>query len=152
MISVAGARRHAESLTGGALASALVDIPGSSKAFRGGVVAYATELKATLLGVDRAGLDSAGPVRAEVALAMARGVRDRLGSTYGLATTGVAGPDPADGVAPGTAFVAVSGPDAGADMALALAVLGGRDRVRRMVVIHALDLLRRTLLGLEQPV
>ena len=80
----------AESLTGGLVAAALTDIPGASEAFRGGVVAYATELKVLLLGVDRAMLARHGAVYAPVAAAMATGVRTRLGATYGVATTGVA--------------------------------------------------------------
>jgi nicotinamide-nucleotide amidase len=135
----------AESLTGGALAAALVDIPGSSSAFVGGVVAYATTLKTSLLGVDHALLAAGGPVQAEVALAMARGVRSRLGATYGLATTGVAGPEPVDGVPAGTAYVAVAGPVAGDDQAVLVQLPGGRDRVRSMVVVQVLDLLRGRL-------
>jgi nicotinamide mononucleotide (NMN) deamidase PncC len=100
--------------------------------------------------VDDGLLAAAGPVQPEVALAMARGVRERLGATYGLATTGVAGPGPVDGVAAGTAYVAVSGPGAGDDRAVALQLPGGRERVRRLVVVHALDLLRQTLLASEQ--
>jgi nicotinamide-nucleotide amidase len=145
----------AESLTGGALASALVDVPGSSVAFRGGVVAYASELKTELLGVDAGLLAAGGAVQAEVAVQMARGVARRLGTTYGVATTGVAGPDPVDGVAPGTAYVAVagatgSGRSAGGEDVVELALPGPRDRVRRLVVVHALDLLRRRLLDAEQ--
>ena len=82
----------AESLTGGLVAAALTDIPGASASFRGGVVTYATELKASLLGVDRGMLARHGAVYAPVAAAMAAGVRTRLGATYGVATTGVAGP------------------------------------------------------------
>ena len=84
----------AESLTGGLLAAALTGIPGASAVFRGGVVAYATELKAVLLGVDRGLLEAHGAVSAEVASAMAEGVRGRLGAAVGAATTGVAGPTP----------------------------------------------------------
>ena len=84
----------AESLTGGLVAAALTDVPGSSNAFRGGVVAYATELKAQVLGVDALMLKQHGPVYAPVAAAMAEGVRKRLGATVGVATTGVAGPGP----------------------------------------------------------
>ena len=140
----------AESLTGGALAAALVDIPGSSTAFRGGVLAYATELKTHLLGVDAALLAAGGPVQAEVAAAMADGVRERLGATFGVATTGVAGPDTVDSTPPGTAYVAVSGPGSGARRVQELHLPGGRQTVRRLVVVHALDLLRRTILDLEQ--
>ncbi len=102
----------AESLTGGLLAGALTDVPGASAVFRGGVVAYATELKAILLGVDRALLAAQGAVSAEVAAAMAAGVRDRLGATVGAATTGVAGPDPAEGKPAGTVYIAASAGDA----------------------------------------
>ncbi len=100
----------AESLTGGAVTASVVDVPGASRCLRGGVVAYATDLKAALLGVPQDLLDREGAVHPEVALAMARGVRDRLGTTYGVATTGVAGPDPQDGRVPGTFHVAVAGP------------------------------------------
>src|SRR6201996_8589327 len=86
----------AESLTGGLVAAALTDVPGASAAFRGGVIAYATELKAEILGVDAVMLRRHGAVSPPVASAMARGVRARLGATYGVATTGVAGPHPSD--------------------------------------------------------
>src|SRR5215475_13132739 len=76
----------AESLTGGLVAAALTDVPGSSTAFRGGVVAYATELKARLLGVDSGMLAGHGPVYAPVAVAMAEGVRKLLDATVGVAT------------------------------------------------------------------
>ena len=99
LIARLAARRQsiavAESLTGGLLAGALTDVPGASAVFRGGVIAYATDLKAELLGVDRALLAAQGAVSPEVAEAMAAGVRDRLGAAVGAATTGVAGPDPA---------------------------------------------------------
>src|ERR1700752_1081867 len=87
----------AESLTGGLVAAALTDVPGASNAFRGGVVAYATELKAQVLGVDVSMLKRHGPVYAPVAVAMAEGVRQRLGATFGVATTGVAGPGAREG-------------------------------------------------------
>lgn len=103
----------AESLTGGAVTASLVDVPGASGCLRGGVVAYATDLKVALLGVDPDLLTRFGAVSTEVALAMAEGVRDRLGATYGLATTGVAGPGPADGRPAGEFHVAVVGPHRG---------------------------------------
>src|SRR5580692_12631099 len=90
----------AESLTGGLVAAAVTDVPGASSAFRGGVVAYATELKAEALGVDVAMLKAHGPGYAPVAAAMAQGVRKRLQATIGVATTGVAGPDPQNGYPP----------------------------------------------------
>ena len=100
----------AESLTGGDVCSALVSVPGASAVLRGGVVAYATDLKAALLGVDPALLAQAGAVDPGVAAQMAQGVRDRLGADVGLATTGVAGPDGQDGHPPGEVHVAVATP------------------------------------------
>ena len=86
----------AESLTGGLVVAELVSVPGASAVVHGGVVAYATELKHTVLGVDAARLGATGPVDPDVAAAMAAGVRERLAvagapATLGLATTGVAG-------------------------------------------------------------
>lgn len=98
----------AESLTGGAVAAAVVDVPGASRVLRGAVVAYATDLKATLLGVDRALLDRAGPVHPDVAAQMADGARRSLGADLGLATTGVAGPGGQGGHPAGEVHVAVA--------------------------------------------
>ena len=81
----------AESLTGGALGAALTAVPGASETFRGGVLAYASEVKAGLLGVPPELLARVGAVHPEVARLMALGVRDRLATTYGVSTTGVAG-------------------------------------------------------------
>jgi nicotinamide-nucleotide amidase len=128
----------AESLTGGLVASTLVGVPGVSAVFRGGVVSYATDLKHRLLGVDAGLLERNGPVDPEVALQMARGVRDRLGADWGLATTGVAGPGPQDGVPAGRVFVAVVGPQVSAGLAgsvpyarvLRLDLSGGRAEIR----------------------
>jgi nicotinamide-nucleotide amidase len=129
----------AESLTGGLVAAALTTVPGASFAVRGGIVAYATDLKATLLGVPQAVLDQHGAVCPAVALAMAAGVRERLGATFGAATTGVAGPDPADGQPPGTVHIAVSAEDDSVVRTLALD--GDRDQVRRLTVHRSLALL-----------
>ena len=129
----------AESLTGGLVAAALTDVPGSSAAFRGGVVAYATELKADLLGVDAVMLRRHGAVYPAVAAAMAEGVRARLGATYGVATTGVAGPDPSDGQPVGTAHIAVSVADD--TVVRTIALTGDRHEIRRLTVEHALGLL-----------
>ena len=143
IVGLLGARHQtvavAESLTGGLLGAAITDIPGASVVFRGGIIAYATELKAALLGVPAELLASYGPVHPDVAAAMAAGARDRLGATMGVATTGVAGPDPADGKPPGTVYVAVSaGPQ---PITRALALDGSRDEVRRDTVEQALRLL-----------
>ena len=100
----------AESLTGGALADAIVSVPGASAVFRGGVVAYATDLKRTVLGVDGDLLAEHGAIHPDVARQMAEGVCDLLGADVGLATTGAAGPDAQDGHAPGEVYVAFAGP------------------------------------------
>lgn len=101
----------AESLTGGMVASRLVDVPRASTVFRGGVVAYATDLKRSVLGVDADLLASAGAVDPEVARQMAEGARRVLGADVGIATTGVAGPDPQDGKDVGTVCLAVVTPE-----------------------------------------
>jgi len=129
----------AESLTGGLLAAALTSVAGASVVVRGGVIAYATELKTALLGVPAALLERHGPVHPGVAAAMASGVRQRLGATYGAATTGVAGPGPAEGKPQGTVFIAVDGPAGPAVAALRLA--GDRRDVREGTVRAVLSLL-----------
>ena len=128
----------AESLTGGLVSATLVDVPGASSVLRGAVVAYATDLKGTLLDVDRALLDARGAVDPDVAAAMARGVRARLGADVGLATTGVAGPDPQDGKPPGTVHVAVSTPDGSTVRSLLLAGDRALVRVRSVDAVLAL--------------
>lgn len=101
----------AESLTAGLVAATLADVPGASAMLQGGVVSYASEVKARLLDVSRKLLEEVGSVDAEVARQMAEGTRAACGADYGVSTTGVAGPDPHDGKAVGTVFVAVAGPD-----------------------------------------
>src|SRR5215467_658332 len=100
----------AESLTGGLLAATIVDVPGASAVFRGGLVVYATDLKATLAGVPRDLLEARGPVDPDVAAALAAGARQRCRADWGVATTGVAGPTEQDSKPVGTAYVAVAGP------------------------------------------
>nr|WP_180218653.1 CinA family protein [Streptomyces albus] len=100
----------AESLTGGLVAAEITAVPGASRAFVGSVTAYATALKRDVLGVDGALLEERGAVDADVAGQMARGVRTALGADWGVATTGVAGPEPQDGQPVGTVYVAVAGP------------------------------------------
>ena len=133
----------AESLTAGLVGAALTEVAGSSAVFRGGLLVYATDLKASLAGVPQAVLDEHGAVSARTAEALAEGVRARLGATYGLALTGVAGPDPQEGHPPGTVYVAVAGPDRTVSRSLRLP--GGRARVRLLAVTAGLDLLRRQL-------
>jgi len=128
----------AESLTGGMVGAALTDVAGVSAVYRGGVVVYATDLKAKLAGVPQELLDAVGPVHPDTAAALATGVRERLEATYGLATTGVAGPDPQAGVEAGTVYVAAAGP--GSVQVRKLQLSGDRSAVRQATVEAALQL------------
>jgi nicotinamide-nucleotide amidase len=138
----------AESLTGGLLCGALTEVPGASAVVRGGVVAYATDLKQGVLGVSPDVLARpGGAVQAEVASQMALGVCRVLGSDVGVATTGVAGPDPQDGQPVGTVFVAVA---VGASVTGRHLSLGGcREEIRRATVAAALALLEEGLEAVE---
>jgi nicotinamide-nucleotide amidase len=143
----------AESLTGGLVAAEITSVPGASKVFRGSVTAYATELKHDLLDVDATLLATQGAVDPQVAAQMAAGVRKALGTDWGIATTGVAGPDPQDGQPVGTVFVAVDGPvpadsgSAGGGKVEALRLNGGRAEIRRESVRSVLALLLKGLAG-----
>ncbi|MEV7172723.1 CinA family protein [Streptomyces sp. JL4002] len=128
----------AESLTGGMVAAALTAVPGASRSFRGSVTAYATEIKHLVLGVDAALLRAEGAVNAQVAAEMAGGVRRVMGASWGIATTGVAGPEPQDGQPVGTVFVALDGP--GGRKTALLRLNGSRAEIRRESA--------RTVLGL----
>lgn len=140
----------AESLTGGLLVAALIDPPGASRAVRGGVVSYAPDVKTQLLGVDPALVAERGTVDPQVALAMARAVCRVLGTDWGLATTGVAGPDPLDGKAPGTAYVALARPGRGTRVRW-LRVGGDRAAVREAAVGEALDMFATALSSPTDP-
>jgi nicotinamide-nucleotide amidase len=133
----------AESLTGGLVLADLVAVPGASVVVRGGVVAYATDLKHGLLGVDAALLAAGGPVQAPVAEQMASGVRSRLAADVGLATTGVAGPDPQDGHPPGEVWIAVASSTGVRSLRLELG--GDRGTIRRETVEAVLDLALESL-------
>ena len=133
----------AESLTGGLVVSTLVAVPGASACVRGGVVAYATSLKTTLLGVDSALLAAEGAVHPEVARQMAEGVRtaaaiDGARADVGIATTGVAGPASQGGKPVGTVFIAVATPS-GTDVK-ALSLPGTRAQIRAAAARSALSL------------
>ena len=127
----------AESLTGGLVCATLVAVPGASEMVRGAVVAYAADVKTSALGVPAELIAERGTVDADVAAAMAIGVRDRLGATYGISTTGVAGPGPDEGKPAGTVHVAVAGP-AGVDTRL-LQLSGDRDDIRTGTVAALLS-------------
>lgn len=138
----------AESLTGGLLVSALIDTPGASRAVRGGIVAYDTRLKQSLVGVDAELLAQHGAVHPDVALQLADRVRvaaatDGVPTDVGIGTTGVAGPDPQDGQPVGTVFVGIS--IRGTMDVISLRLEGTRDEIRRETVAHALRALRSAL-------
>lgn len=141
----------AESVTGGLLAGAITDIAGSSDVFIGGVVAYHSRIKSELLDVDPQVLTSHGVVSREVAMAMAQGVQRLMGSDWAIATTGVAGPGPSQGVAAGQVWIAISGPGqkVGARTAYAelLELSGNRQEVRLATIARALREFSRILRG-----
>lgn len=158
----------AESLTGGLVAAALTSVPGASAVVLGGVVSYALSVKEDLLGVPAELLEEQGAVAADTAVAMADGVRRATGATVGVATTGVAGPEPSEGKAVGTVFVAVSvGAAASADVGpaaraegteapgrrespgrvRALTLRGSRDQIRARTVENALELVLESVSG-----
>jgi len=133
----------AESLTGGLLAATIVDVPGASAVFRGALVVYATDLKRDLAGVPGPLLAERGPVDPDVALALADGARRVCRADWGVATTGVAGPEPQNGIPVGTLYVACRGPAGGEVRGLTLD--GDRPCIRAGAVAAALAMLEELL-------
>ncbi|MEW1973513.1 CinA family protein [Microbacterium profundi] len=132
----------AESLTGGALAAEIVSVPGASATLLGGVVAYTTPVKASLLGVDAALLEEHGPVHPLVAEQMAGGVRDAVSvagrsADVGLSTTGIAGPDSPDGQPVGTVHIGIATPMR--VRAFSLRLDGDRASIRAQTVDAAIE-------------
>jgi len=132
----------AESLTGGLLSAALSKPPGASQIFRGGLVVYATDLKAHLAGVDEGLLARVGAVHPDVAAQLATGAARRLGADWGIGVTGVAGPDRQDGQPVGLVFIGICPPagiraDRVADVRRLLAD-GGRSDIRHQSVASCL--------------
>ena len=137
----------AESCTGGYIAKRMTDLPGSSAVFVGGVVAYTVPVKEQLLGVPAGLIERCGVVSVEVAAAMAEGVRARLGSSFGIGVTGLAGPDGDGSNRPvGLVYVALS--NGNNTWVRAIQQTGERERVRYIAGHHAFDMLRRVLTGL----
>lgn len=142
----------AESLTGGLVVAELVGVPGASAVVHGGVVSYATPVKASVLGVSADLLAANGAVDPEVARQMATGVRGALAvdgrtATWGISTTGVAGPDPQDGKPVGTVFVGIA--DASGAEAVELHLDGDRAAIRNAVVSELLTRLSDRLQTVE---
>lgn len=135
----------AESLTGGLVQGALTSVAGCSRHFRGGVVAYHSDLKSRLLSVSEGRLAEHGPVDHVVSEQMAAGVAELVGADVGVATTGVAGPGPADGHDAGTVHLAVVAPNSSVHRACQFS--GGRDEVRRAATQTVLELACELLAG-----
>jgi nicotinamide-nucleotide amidase len=129
----------AESLTAGLFCAGLAGVPGASATLRGGVVVYATDLKTTLAGVPADLLTAHGPVSRPTAAALAEGVRQRCGATWGVGLTGVAGPAPVDGHPPGRVCLGIS--DGRATDVLELDLPGDRAAVRAAAVVAAMEAL-----------
>lgn len=137
----------AESLTGGQLAARFTETPGASETYLGGVVTYATGLKKSLLGVSEETVADCGVVSPECAEAMAAGIRALSGATYGVATTGVAGPDSQEGKPPGLVYVGIAGP--GHLEAVELRLEGERGDVVRQTCDRAVSALIEVV-GMEE--
>lgn len=132
----------AESLTAGGLANALTSASGSSAVFVGGLTAYRNEIKSTMLDVDPQIISDFTVVSEEVANAMADGARKVFGTTWAIATTGAAGPDPLEGHAPGSVWISIRGP---INQALQLNLEGGREQVRNGTISTAIGTFARIL-------
>lgn len=135
----------AESLTGGLIGAELTKAEGASDFFLGSIVAYTTEAKAVVVGVDRAVLENRGPVSEDAAAQLAEGAAERFGADLGLSATGVAGPGPQDGHPVGTIYVGAS--YKGRTEVRNPKAYGDRDHIRGIAVTSAIDLGRRILSG-----
>ena len=133
----------AESITGGALTAALVSVSGASDVLLGSIVAYSKEIKISQLGLSAELINDKGLVSKEVAIAMAKGARQRLGSSWAISSTGSAGPTALDGSSPGEIWIAILGPDRQESVKLSLN--GARQEVINGAVESALTLLERIL-------
>ena len=132
----------AESITAGGLGQALTITPGASQVFLGGVIAYSNEVKINILGVDSALIEKFSVVSEEVANAMADAIRNKFGSTWGIATTGIAGPGDYQGIAEGTVWVAIRGP---VNQTLQLQLDSGREGIRTGAISSAIGAFARIL-------
>ncbi|MDR1117066.1 MAG: competence/damage-inducible protein A [Oscillospiraceae bacterium] len=139
----------AESCTGGLLSGRITSVPGSSAVFLGGICAYSNDVKTGLLNIDREVVEKHGAVSAEVAVLMAENVRRLMKSDVGVGVTGVAGPGESENKPAGTVFVAVSSGEYGSEVA-ELKLGSGRERVRSLSVLRAMDMVRRHLLNWRQ--
>jgi nicotinamide-nucleotide amidase len=132
----------AESVTAGGLGSAITSTPGASQVFLGGVIAYSNEVKINILGVDAAIIEKFSVVSEEVANAMADAVRAKFGTTWGIATTGIAGPGDYQGIPEGTVWVAIRGP---VNQTIQLQLDSGREAIRTGAISSAIGTFARIL-------
>jgi len=132
----------AESLTGGGLGHALTHVPGASAVFTGGVIAYTSDVKVNLLGVQQSTIDKHSAVSEEVALEMAQGAINKFRTTWAIATTGIAGPGDYLGIREGTVWIAICGPIC---QTLHLTLDSGRDGVRQGAISSAMGTFARIL-------
>ncbi len=135
----------AESLTGGLISATMVEVPGASQVVRGGFVTYQTDTKTILLDVPAETIDRCNVVSAEVAIAMAKGAREKLGTDIAVSATGLAGPDGGTPEIPvGTVYLGLATREG--VKAIRLDLAGNRDRIRTLTVKHALDAVRKACL------
>jgi len=132
----------AESITAGGLGSAITSVPGASQVFLGGVIAYSNDVKINILGIDGALIDKYSVVSEEVAIAMADAVRAKFGTTWGIATTGIAGPGDYLGMPEGRVWVAISGP---VNQTIQLQLDSGREGIRTGAISSAIGTFARIL-------
>ena len=140
----------AESCTGGMVSEMLTRTPGSSAVFEGGVVAYSNSVKEEIVGVSPQTLERYGAVSAETVRELALNIRERFKTSYGVSISGVAGPDGGSDTKPvGTFFVGISSQSRSFEKRYLY--ISDRHNVRSYATYVALDLVRRTVLGLEEP-
>ncbi len=132
----------AESITAGGLGHALTYTPGASAVFLGGIIAYSNEVKSEFLGVDPTLIEDFSVVSEEVANEMAEGVRKKFGTTWGIATTGIAGPGDYQGIPEGTVWVAIRGP---INQSIQLQLDSGREAIRTGAISSAIGTFARIL-------
>ena len=132
----------AESITAGGLGHALTTAPGSSQVYLGGGIAYSNQVKENILGLDGALINEFSVVSEEVANAMADAVRQKFGTTWGIATTGIAGPGDYQGIPEGTVWVAIRGP---INQSIQLQLDSGREAIRTGAISSAIGAFARIL-------
>ena len=132
----------AESVTAGGLGHALTFTPGASQVFVGGIIAYSNDVKVNILGIDRSLIEKVSVVSEVVADAMADAVKEKFGTTWGIATTGIAGPGDYQGIPEGTVWVSIRGP---INQTIQLQLDSGREGIRTGAISSAIGTFARIL-------